>query len=81
MAIKRITISVPQEVAGRIKRAAGRRAVSTWVTEVIEERLDDTELERQWQEFYAEVAPKRADIRRADTVFRRLTRQRRRGAA
>jgi hypothetical protein len=80
MAIRRITISVPEEVAGRIKRAAGKEPVSSWVTGVIEERLDDTELERQWQAFYADVAPKRDDVRRADAMFRRLTR-RRQGAA
>ncbi len=81
MAIRRITISVPEEVAGRIKRAAGRQPVSSWVTGLIEERLDDAELERQWESFYQEVAPRREDVRRADTIFRRLTRRRRRGAA
>jgi hypothetical protein len=81
MAIRRITISVPEEVAGRIKRAAGSQPVSSWVTTVIEERLDDAELERQWEEFYREVAPRRDDVRRADAIFRRLTRRRRRGAA
>jgi hypothetical protein len=81
MAIRRITISVPEEVAGRIKRAAGHQPVSTWVTSVIEERLDDAELENQWKTFYEEVAPRRADVRRADGIFKRLTRRRRRGAA
>ena len=81
MAIRRITISVPEEVAGRIKRAAGGQPVSSWVTGVIEERLDDAELQRQWESFYEDVAPRREDVRRADTIFRRLTRRRRRGAA
>jgi hypothetical protein len=81
MSIRRITISVPEEVAGRIKRAAGRKPVSSWVTEVIEERLDDAELTRQWEAFYEEVAPKRDDVRSAEAIFRRLTRRRRRGAA
>ena len=82
MSIKRITISVPSEVASRIKKAAGRVPVSAWVTEVIEERLDDAELERQWQRFYAEVQPKAADLRRASTMLRRMTNRRpKRGAA
>jgi hypothetical protein len=81
MSIRRITISVPEEVANRIKRAAGSEPVSSWVTGVIEERLDDAELERQWEAFYRDVAPKRDDVRRADALFRRLTRRRRRGAA
>ncbi|HMJ57242.1 MAG TPA: hypothetical protein VK540_34470 [Polyangiaceae bacterium] len=82
MAIRRITLSVPERVAGRIKKAAGKKPVSAWVTDLIEEHLDDSELERQWQAFYRDVAPRRADIRRADSLFGRLmSRQRRRGAA
>ena len=81
MTIRRITISVPAEVAGKIKRAARGRPVSAWVTDVIEEHLDEGELERQWEAFYREVAPKRSDTRRADAIFRRLTRHSRRGGA
>jgi hypothetical protein len=81
MAIRRITISVPEGVAGRIKKAAGKKPVSSWVTDLIEERLDDVELERKWQAFYRDVAPRRPDIRRADSMFGRLMGQRRRGAA
>jgi hypothetical protein len=78
MAIRRITISVPEEVAGRIKKAARGKPVSAWVTEIIGERLDDAELNRQWDEFYRDVAPRRLDIRRADALFERLTRSPRR---
>lgn len=73
MSIRRITISVPAEIAVRIKKAAGRTPVSAWVTSVIEERLDDAELERLWQEFYRSVRPRGADARRADAMFKRLT--------
>jgi hypothetical protein len=81
MSIKRITISVPAAVAARIKRAAGRTPVSAWVTDVIEDHLEDAELERLWQEYYRDVAPRRVDARRADALFRRLTRPSRRSAA
>ncbi len=81
MSIRRITISVPDKLASQITKAAGTRAVSAWVAEVIEEHLDDAELERQWLEFYREVAPRQQDVRRADALFKRLTRPRRRGAA
>jgi len=82
MSIRRITISVPEAVARRIKKAAGQRPVSTWVTDVIEEHLDDAELERQWQAFYREVSPSREDQRRASALFRRLTKKgSRRGVA
>lgn len=82
MSIKRITISVPSEVASRIKKAAGHLPVSAWVTEVIEEHLDDAALERQWQRFHADVKPKAADVRRASTMLRRMTKRGdKRGAA
>lgn len=81
MPIRRITISVPEETATRIKKAAGKAPVSAWVTDLIEEHLDDRELERQWQEFYRTVNPTRADVRRAEALHQRLTKTRRRGAA
>jgi hypothetical protein len=81
MSIRRITISVPEEVAQRIKQAAGTTPVSTWVTDLVEERLDDAELERQWLAFYHDVSPSRADVRRAEATLRRLTRATRRRSA
>lgn len=82
MAIRRITLSVPEQVAARIKKAAGKKAVSAWVTELIEEHLDDQELERKWAEFYRAVRPSPADERRADATFKRLVGTKpRRGAA
>jgi hypothetical protein len=74
MAIKRITISVPEDVAARIKKAAGPTPISTWVTDRIEEHLDDTELDRLWTDFYRDVSPTREDTRRAATIFKRVTR-------
>jgi len=82
MAIRRIPLSVPEEVAGRIKKAAGTKPVSAWVTDLIEEHLDDADLDRQWQEFCRDVGPSREEVRRADAMFKRLTRRsQRRGAA
>jgi hypothetical protein len=81
MTIERITISVPRATAAKIKRAAGDKPVSAWVTGVIEERLEDAELERLWDEFYRSVHPRRTDIRRADAIYRRLTTPRRRKGA
>jgi hypothetical protein len=74
MSIRRITISVPESVAGRIKRAARSKPVSTWVTDVIEAHLDDEEMERQWRAFYADVGLSPQDERRGDQLFERLTR-------
>lgn len=82
MSIRRITLSVPEKVAVRIKKAAGAVPVSAWVTQLIEEHLDDVELERRWQEFYRDVAPTREDSRRAEAKLKRLmSPTRRRGAA
>ncbi len=83
MAIKRITISVPADVAARIKKAAGSTPISAWVTDRIEEHLDDAELERLWTAFYREVAPAREDTRAAAAILKRATnpsRRRRRAA-
>jgi hypothetical protein len=79
MAIRRITISVPEEVAGRIRRAAGGGPVSTWATGLIEDYLNDAELERQWDAFIRDLAPQRGHVRRADAIFRRLSSRKRRG--
>lgn len=73
MSIRRITISVPAQVAGRIKKAAGQKPVSTWVTDLIEEHLDDSELERQWAAFCNDVKPTQRDVQKADALFKRLT--------
>jgi hypothetical protein len=82
MAIKRITISVPANVAARIKKAAGKKPVSAWLTELVEEHLDDTELQRQWESFYRDVAPTPADIEKAEAIYKRLMKPaRKRGAA
>lgn len=81
MSIKRITISVPNETAARIKKAAEGMSVSAWLTGVVEERLADGDMERLWREFYETVRPRRNDIRRADALFDRLTGRRRRRAA
>lgn len=81
MSIKRIKISVPSDVAARIKKAAGGAAVSAWVSGVIEEHLDDAELKREWERFCRDVAPSAQAERRADALFKRLTKQRRRTAA
>jgi hypothetical protein len=52
MAAVRITLSVPDELATRIKKAAGEGTVSGWIVKVIEEHFaEDVELERQFLEW------------------------------
>lgn len=81
MSIRRITISVPDDVARRIRKAAATMSVSAWVTGAIEERLGNAELERLWEDFYRSVDPGREEIRRANAIFRRLTKPSRRQSA
>ena len=72
MSIRRITLSVPERIAVKIKNAAGTTPVSAWVTQLIEDHLNDLELELRWREFYRDVAPTREDVRRAEAKFKRL---------
>lgn len=82
MSIKRITISVPERVAVRIKKAAGRAPVSAWVTDVIEDRLEQAELDEAWAAFVRDVNPSREDARQADAMFKQLVKSsRKKGAA
>jgi hypothetical protein len=78
MAIKRITISVREDVAKRIRKAAGKKPVSSWVTDLIEERLDDAELNRQWEEFYRDVNPGPRAEQKAKKILDELTKPPRR---
>ncbi len=80
MTIRRITISVPEVVARKIKRAAGREPVSSWLTDLVEEHLDDRALERAWGEFCRDVKPTRSNAKRADAIFARLTKRKRKAA-
>jgi hypothetical protein len=81
MSIRRITISVPAKTADRIKEAAGAMPVSAWVTGLIEERIEDAELDRLWEEFYRSVRPSAAERKTADAMFKRLTKSPRTRAA
>lgn len=55
MSIRRITISLPEELAERLKSAAGDRPVSTWVTELIEQELERERLDQLWEDYMAEI--------------------------
>lgn len=81
MSIRRITISVPEETAARIKKAAKGVPVSTWVTDRIEEHLDERELERLWAEFVRDLAPSAADKRKAAAIHARLMKTAKRRSA
>jgi hypothetical protein len=72
MSIARVTLSVPKHVAARLKKAAGAKPVSAWVTELIEEHLDQADLEAQFRAFCARHAPTRAEEARAHDIVARV---------
>ncbi|MGI8813751.1 MAG: hypothetical protein ACR2G2_00250 [Pseudonocardia sp.] len=83
MAAVRITLSVPEGLADRIKKASGEGTVSGWVVKVIEEYFaEDEELERQFDEWLA-AHPVDEEIKReVDAVLEKaLGIRRERGAA
>jgi hypothetical protein len=77
MAVSRITLSLPKAVTIRIKKIAGRTPVSTWVTALIEEHLDERELNEKWLAFYAGVNPQPQDVRKARDIVTRAQKRRR----
>jgi len=81
MATKRITVSVPVEVAIRIKRAAGTaHSVSEWVTNAVTRSLEAEDLERRFLDFCDGVKATPEDENRAKDSFDQITqRKSRRG--
>jgi Arc/MetJ-type ribon-helix-helix transcriptional regulator len=81
MATKRITVSVPVEVAVQIKRAAGTtRSVSEWVTNAVTRSLEAEDVERRFLEFCDAVKVTAAEEHRAKASFDQITqRKSRRG--
>lgn len=74
MATKRITVSVPSEIATRIKRAAGRsHSVSEWVTNAVRRTLEEEDLMRRFLEFCDGVKATPAQEKRAKASFDQIT--------
>ena len=74
MPTKRITVSVPVEVAARIKRAAaGRRSVSEWVTAAVTQQLEADDSRRRFLEFCDATSATAGEQARAIASFERIT--------
>lgn len=75
MSIRRITISVPSELAAKVKKAAGARPVSAYITSLIEEKLEDDRLEAEWERYVRDVHERATpeEVARADAMFQRVT--------
>ena len=74
MATKRITVSVPSDIASRIKRAAGRsHSVSEWVTNAVTRTLEEEELRERFLAFCDGVEATPAETKQARASFDRIT--------
>jgi hypothetical protein len=79
--IKRVTISLPEDLADKLREQAGDRSVSAYVADLISDHLDNDELEALWRGFVDDVGPSDTDIAAADRVLDELTAARSAGAA
>lgn len=74
MATKRITVSVPAEIADRLKRAAGRgHSVSEWVTNAVTRKLEEEDLKRRFLEFCDGVRATPTQEKQASASFDQIT--------
>ena len=77
MSTKRITVSVPTQIAARIKRAAGRgRSVSEWVTNAVTRTLEEEDLRRRFLEICDATPANTAQEKQAKASFDLITRGR-----
>ncbi|MFO0685801.1 MAG: hypothetical protein U0234_27330 [Sandaracinus sp.] len=81
MPITRVTISMPSELAKRVKKAAGDKPVSAWFTELASQRLTEGAYERLWKEHFVDVPMSAAERRAGDALFERTTKPRKRKRA
>lgn len=78
MPTKRITISLPDETATRIKQAAGReRSVSEWVAGAVARSLEEEDLRRRFLEFCDAVSATPKQHAQVDAAFVWITKGKR----
>ena len=54
---------MPEALARKVKRAAGKQPVSAWLTQLVKKQLNEEEYERLWKEHFAQD-PLRSSIDR-----------------
>jgi hypothetical protein len=72
MSVRRMTVSLPEDTARRLKSAARGRSVSALLAELVDETLDQRELETQWRQLYNQVAPSLAASQKAERILSAL---------
>ncbi|HSO32413.1 MAG TPA: hypothetical protein VLT33_07855 [Labilithrix sp.] len=74
MATKRITVSLPVDIAVQLQRAAARRhSVSEWVADAVTRTLAEEHLRERFLAFCDGVKATPAEERRAKASFDRIT--------
>lgn len=73
MSTRRITVSVPTDVAARVRRAAGAKgSISAWVTAAVERTLADEDVTARFLAFCDGVKASPEEERRAEASFARI---------
>jgi Arc/MetJ-type ribon-helix-helix transcriptional regulator len=73
MATKRITISVPVEVAKRIRVAAGKsHSISEWVASAVERTLEDEDVKLRFIAWCVQTPASEEDERKVGQAFDRI---------
>jgi len=72
MAAKRITVSLPPEVAARIERAVGRGSVSEWMTKAALQALEADHARARLLEWCATIPTTPEDEQWAQDVYERI---------
>jgi len=79
--IKRVTISLPEELVDSVRGVVGDGSMSAYVADLIREHLQDDDLDALWRAFVADVGLSADDVTAADRVLDELTGHRTSGAA
>jgi Arc/MetJ-type ribon-helix-helix transcriptional regulator len=81
MAIKRLTISLPEDLVESVRGAVGDGSMSAYVADLIREHLRDDDLDTLWRAFVDDVGLSADDVAAADRILDELTGHRTSGVA
>lgn len=81
MTTRRVTVSLPEELAEKLREQAGERSVSAFVADILEERLERRELDRLWADYLRDTGVSASDLTEADAILNDLLGSHATGAA
>jgi hypothetical protein len=71
--IKRVTVSLPEDLADRVTAAAGERSVSAYIAAVLGAHLETSQVDDLWRAYVSDVGVTASDIAAADEILDALT--------